>query len=94
MMTKYRVFRIVFCLFLTVCIFQAVFYPFLLAPNTEIAWWQFGVLAGIGYISNLPVFLLGESIAREYRSIFFVIGSMSWIGLIYYLMGLFVKKPE
>ena len=47
------------------CILQAVYYPYLTVPNVEIAWWQVGWMAAIGFYAGFPVMLLAESVCQE-----------------------------
>jgi hypothetical protein len=76
-----------------ICIIQAMYYPFLIAPETEIKWWQIGPLAGIGYCLGFPIFLLSECFSsKNYNEVLVWFFSLSWVVGIYLLIGIVIKK--
>lgn len=55
--------------FLAICVFQSLFYPFILAPGATISWWQIGFLANIGFLINFPALLVWEVLPNTYYQI-------------------------
>ena len=78
--------KMLICVFMGICIFQAAYYPFLMSPDIEILWWQIGILAGIGYIFALPIFLLVEFLPSQYQFAFWPL-ALVWLGLLYWVLG-------
>jgi hypothetical protein len=55
---KHFAVRFLIAAFVLLCTIQALYWPLLMKPGTELAWWQIGWMAKAGYVLGAPVMAL------------------------------------
>jgi hypothetical protein len=91
-------------MFVFVCSIEALHWPLLMKPGTELEWWQVKWLAKTGDWVGFPVMVatlaLGDlPLPLTIRSIVFPLCAILWAACVYLLLGLFfrtknVTEPE
>ena len=71
-----------------VCTIQALYWPLLMKPGTELGWWQIGWMAQAGYVLGAPVMML----ALWVSGMILVVAAALWSLLVYWLSGLAIRR--
>lgn len=67
--------------FVFLCTVQALYWPLLMKPGTELGWWQIGWMAKVGYILGAPVMVLAFWVS----GLVLVLAAALWSLLVYWL---------
>lgn len=79
-----RVSRIAVSGFVLLCTVQALYWPLLMKPGTELDWWQVHWLAQTGYVLGLPVMVLAVLLGGKVQLLIAVL----WSACVYWLLGI------
>lgn len=85
-----KILRIVICLFIFICIIQAMYYPIIIKPGATVEWWQVQFLAGLGYYLGAPIFMLSEylEVQSNNMELFAWVTLIIWVSFIYAVLSL------
>lgn len=80
--------RLLITTFVLLCTIQALYWPLLMKPGTELGWWQIGWMAKVGYVLGAPVMGLAVWVSGWVL----VLAAVLWSLFVYWLSGLLIHR--
>jgi hypothetical protein len=80
--------RLLIAALVFLCTIQALYWPLLMKPGTELGWWQIDWMAKVGYVIGAPVMVLAFWVS----GLVLVLAAVLWSLLVYWLSGLLIHR--